>query len=73
MTIAQSYTSRPTKGEVLIEKAILTVGSSTFMEGNGFPEVLSAIVSPIWIGEIYLYHEFVSISRKQKLCVTCQQ
>lgn len=57
MIIAQPYTSRPTKGEMLIAKAILTVGSSTFMDGNGFPVILSAIVSPIWNGEIYLYHD----------------
>lgn len=47
MTKGQPYTSRPTKGETLIEKDILTVGSSTLMEGNGFPVALSAIVSPI--------------------------
>lgn len=61
MTSAKSYTSRPTKGEVLIENAILTVGSSTLMEGNGFPRVLSAIVSPIWINEIFCHNEFINI------------
>lgn len=45
--LRMNHTSRPTKGEVLIEKAIFTVGSSTLIEGNGFPELLSAIVSPI--------------------------
>lgn len=40
-------TSRPEKGEVLTEKDIFTVGSSTLIVGRGFPCVLSAIVSPI--------------------------
>jgi hypothetical protein len=43
------HTSRPTKGDVLMEKDILTVGSSTLIVGNGVPVTLSAIVSPIWI------------------------
>jgi len=42
------FTSRPTKGEVFIVKDIFTVGSSTLMEGNAVPELLSAIVSPIY-------------------------
>lgn len=41
------HTSRPTNGEVFIEKDIFTVGSSTLIEGSGFPDTLSAIVSPI--------------------------
>lgn len=41
------HTSRPTKGDVFMEKAIFTVGSSTLIDGNGFPNALSAIVSPI--------------------------
>jgi len=32
---------------MFIENDIFTVGSSTLMAGNGFPDVLSAIVSPI--------------------------
>lgn len=49
-------TSRPTKGEVLMENDILTVGSSTLIAGNGFPVFLSAIVSPIytWNKEIFV-------------------
>jgi len=43
------HTSRPTKGDVLMEKDILTVGSSTLIVGNGVPVTSSAIVSPIWI------------------------
>lgn len=43
------HTSRPTKGEVFMEKDIFTVGSSTLMEGSGFPDTLSATVSPIWV------------------------
>lgn len=41
------HTSLPTKGEVLMEKDILTVGSSILMVGKGVPETLSAMVSPI--------------------------
>ncbi len=40
-------TSRPANGEVLTEKDILTVGSSTVMVGNAVPSFLSASVSPI--------------------------
>jgi hypothetical protein len=49
VSVEDSYTSRPTKGDVLMEKDILTVGSSTLIVGNGVPVILSAIVSPIWI------------------------
>ena len=37
------------KGDALMDKDILTVGSSTLIVGNGVPVTLSAIVSPIWI------------------------
>lgn len=56
-TLSHYHTSRPTKGEVLIEKDILTVGSSTLMVGNAFPELLSAIVSPIC--RMYQNHNFI--------------
>lgn len=56
-TLSRYHTSRPTKGEVLIEKDILTVGSSTLMVGNAFPELLSAIVSPIC--RMYQNHYFI--------------
>lgn len=46
-TLSYGHTSRPTKGEVFMEKDIFTVGSSTLMAGSGFPNTLSAIVSPI--------------------------
>lgn len=49
VSMEDRYTSRPTKGDVLMEKDILTVGSSTLIVGNGVPVTLSAIVSPIWI------------------------
>lgn len=45
--VEDGYTSFPTKGDVLMEKDILTVGSSTLIVGNGVPVTLSAIVSPI--------------------------
>jgi hypothetical protein len=49
VSMEDRHTSRPTKGDVLMEKDILTVGSSTLIVGNGVPVTLSAIVSPIWI------------------------
>jgi hypothetical protein len=47
ISVDDGYTSFPTKGDVLMEKDILTVGSSTLIVGSGVPATLSAIVSPI--------------------------